>query len=350
METSEMNRYSRQIILPEFGLEGQHQLKNAKVLIIGAGGLGCPILQYLTSSGVGHIGIVDDDQVSESNLHRQILYDDSDLGKPKVVVAAEKLTRLNPFVKIDSHGIRLSQDNAKDIFVKYDLVIDGSDNFTTRYLVNDTCVALGKPLIFGSILKFEGQVSVFNYQNGPQYRDLFPDPPAEHEVPNCSEIGVIGILPGLIGMYMSYEAIKVICKLGETLSGKLLVINTLKNQHFLFNIQKKNNLSEIKTHIDEQPPYVEIKAEEFLRIRNNASKDILLVDVRESHEHLAHNLGGINIPLNSLSQRYKDIPIGKSIVLYCQRGIRSRSAASFLSNMYQGKIYSLSGGIEAIYE
>ncbi|MCH7411213.1 HesA/MoeB/ThiF family protein [Belliella sp. DSM 111904] len=350
MENLESKRYSRQIMLPEIGLEGQSLLKKAKVLVIGAGGLGCPILQYLAASGVGNIGIVDNDTVSISNLHRQILYNSNDLGKPKAPTAAEKLNMLNPFVKIDSFELRLAHDNAKAIFENYDLVIDGSDNFPTRYLVNDTCVSLGIPLIFGSILKFEGQIAVFNYQDGPQYRDLFPEPPAPDEVPNCSDIGVLGILPGLIGMYMANEAIKVICKLGETLSGKLLVINTLHNQHHIFKIQKKNHNPTIFEKMENVSTFSEMDAETFLGMQKNMSDEWLLIDVRELGDHEEQNLGGVNIPLNILPQKIKDIPSGKSIMFYCQHGTRSKSAASYMSKNYQGKIYSLSGGIEAIID
>ncbi|HEU0228924.1 MAG TPA: HesA/MoeB/ThiF family protein, partial [Arachidicoccus soli] len=188
MEKEELKRYNRQMILPELGLEGQEKLKSAKVLMVGAGGLGCPVLQYLVAAGVGEIGIIDDDVVDETNLHRQVLFYHEDIGLKKAEVAAQKLRKLNPFITIESFAERLSAENANEMFMNYDLIIDGSDNFQTRYLVNDTCVALGKALVFGSIFKFEGQVSVFNYKNGAQYRDIFPEPPPKDEVPNCAEI------------------------------------------------------------------------------------------------------------------------------------------------------------------
>ncbi|MFD2036564.1 molybdopterin-synthase adenylyltransferase MoeB [Belliella marina] len=350
MESLEINRYSRQIMLPEFGLEGQERLKKAKILVIGAGGLGCPILQYLTASGVGQLGIVDNDHVALSNLHRQILYNPNDIGKAKAPTAAKKLTELNPYVKTKVYDIRLDNENAKEIFEDYDLVIDGSDNFFTRYLVNDTCVEMGIPLIFGSILKFEGQVSVFNYQDGPQYRDLFPEPPPSDEVPNCSEIGVIGILPGLIGMYMANEAIKVICGLGETLSGKLMVINTLTNQSSIFNIQKRsqkknNNIATNKAIDIPEMDYPTLQSE-----LNSDPDSICVLDVREASEYNSHNIGGINIPLSELSSRIQELPQEKKLVICCQSGIRSKSAATYLSKHYSGEIFNLTGGLVTVFE
>jgi adenylyltransferase/sulfurtransferase len=239
LEHEELKRYNKQIMLPEIGLSGQNKLKSAKVLMIGAGGLGCPILQYLTAAGVGEIGIVDDDVVDLSNLHRQILYSTNDIGKSKATVAKEKLQLLNPHVKITSYDERFTINNAEAICKNYDLVIDGSDNFETRYLVNDTCVTLKKVLVFGSIFKFEAHIAVFNNQNGPNYRDVFPSVPPTNEAPNCIEIGVLGVLPGIAGAHMANEAIKIICGTGQILSGKLMIINTFHNTTHVFNVAKQ---------------------------------------------------------------------------------------------------------------
>jgi molybdopterin/thiamine biosynthesis adenylyltransferase len=220
MTNEELKRYDRHIILPEIGIEGQQKLMQASVLVIGAGGLGCPLLQYLVAAGVGTIGIVDDDTIDESNLQRQILYNIHDIGKAKVSVAIEKLSAQNPFCKFNSHQQRLAADNALEIIANYDIVVDGSDNFPTRYLVNDACVMLDKTLVFGSVFKFEGQVAVFNYNGSATYRCLYPDPPASEDVPNCSDIGVLGVLPGLTGLMQATEVINIITGLGEVLSNR----------------------------------------------------------------------------------------------------------------------------------
>lgn len=345
----ESKRYIRQVMLPEFGPAGQEKLKQAKVLVIGAGGLGCPILQYLAAAGVGHLGIIDNDQVSLSNLHRQILYHAGDIGKNKASKAAERIAVINPYVKAVPHCVRLGEPNAKALFEGYDLVIDGSDNFSTRYLVNDTCVALGIPLIFGSILKFEGQVSVFNYQDGPEYRDLFPEAPPADEVPNCSDIGVIGILPGLIGMYMANEAIKVICGIGQTLSGKLLVLDTLSNSNLVFDIPRKKKKG---TPIIHQAPleYHEINHSSYLTMLEADPEGIAIVDVREEVEFQRYNMGGINIPLQELADRMDEVPIDKPLLVCCQSGIRSQSAANLLSRHFSQDVYSLIGGLSQVPE
>jgi Dinucleotide-utilizing enzymes involved in molybdopterin and thiamine biosynthesis family 2 len=241
MDSAELKRYNRQILLPELGIEGQQKLKAAKVLVIGAGGLGSPVLLYLAAAGIGTIGVVDHDTVDESNLHRQILFNTTDIGKSKADTSVNKLQLLNPHVNLVSYPFKIELDNANSLIQDYDLVVDGSDNFPTRYLVNDTCVALNKPLVFGSIFKFEGQVSVFNYNGGVDYRALFPEPPAADEVPNCDEGGVIGSLPGIIGSYMANETIKLICGFGEVLSGKLLILNVLDNSSLILNIGKSVN-------------------------------------------------------------------------------------------------------------
>lgn len=236
LTTPELQRYLRQIMLPEIGLAGQEKLQQAKILVIGAGGLGCPVLQYLTAAGVGIIGIADNDAVDITNLHRQILYNIHDIGHNKATIAATKLSALNPFVQLQPITERVTEKNAEELIAGYDLIIDGSDNFTTRYLVNDTCVKLNKPFVSGAILGFEGQLSVYNYNGGPTYRCLFPEPSA---AANCAENGVLGILPGIIGAYMANEAVKIICHTGTVLSGKLLVINCLTNSSQVFEFSRQ---------------------------------------------------------------------------------------------------------------
>ncbi|WPV02041.1 HesA/MoeB/ThiF family protein [Mucilaginibacter sp. cycad4] len=344
LQTDELKRYSRQTILPEIGLSGQERLKCGKVLMVGAGGLGCPALQYLAAAGVGIIGIVDDDWVDISNLHRQILYTVADAGRPKAIVAKEKLVLLNPHTSVTAFAERLTAENAENICREYDLIIDGSDNFATRYLVNDTCVALNKPLVFGSIFKFEGQVSVFNYQDGPGYRDVFPEPPSSDEVPNCAEIGVLGVLPGIIGTYMANEAIKIICGIGETLSGKLMTINALDNSTCIFKIGKQQKQRQPKnaTTVVEVP---EIRMDELNNWLSECPDNILLIDVRETYEFEDYNIGGINIPLYELKDHIEKLPEGKKLIFCCQTGQRSKMAIQLLKSLFTGEMYSLKNGL-----
>ncbi|MCD0489900.1 HesA/MoeB/ThiF family protein [Pedobacter sp. MC2016-14] len=337
----ELKRYSRQIILPEIGISGQEKLKNAKVLMIGAGGLGCPVLQYLAAAGLGELGIVDDDVVDISNLHRQILYNGNDIGLSKAVVAREKLRLLNPNILITAYAVRITDENAGSILKGYDLVIDGTDNFETRYLVNDTCVSLKKPLVFGSIFKFEGHVSVFNLENGPNYRDFFPEAPPADEVPNCGEIGVLGVLPGIIGTYMANEAIKVICGIGETLSGKLLTIDALNNSTNIFKISK-----EVKPSTPVLPPPIkEMSMDELQILLVERPNETYLVDVREAYEFEEYNIGGTNISLYELTDHLKALPQDKKLVFCCQTGHRSIMAIRLLEPLFKGEMYSLKNGL-----
>jgi molybdopterin/thiamine biosynthesis adenylyltransferase/rhodanese-related sulfurtransferase len=347
LERDELKRYNRQIILPELGMYGQEKLKAAKVLMIGAGGLGCPVLQYLSAAGVGTIGIVDDDVIEISNLHRQVLYNTTDVGKPKATVAKQKLEALNPLIIINAHQERLTAENAERLISSYDLIIDGSDNFTTRYLVNDICVDLGKTLVFGSIFKFEGHVSVFNYQNGPNYRDVFPEPPADDEVPNCAEIGVIGVLPGMIGIYMANEVVKIICGIGEVLSGKFLTLNALNNRISLFNISKQEKITPKKASIkvDEPAANYEISMKVLNEWMVQNPDEIYLVDVREEYEYDDFNIGGINIPLYELNEQMNSLPIDKKLVFCCQTGQRSKMAIHLLKPVYKGEMYSVRNGV-----
>lgn len=335
MELPERKRYSRQIILPEMGMAGQEKLKAAKVLVIGAGGLGCPVLQYLVAAGVGTIGIVDDDTVDITNLHRQILYSADDVGKGKAETAARKLSATNPYVDLKAIPVRLDESNATEIISNYDLVIDGSDNFPTRYLANDICVELNKPLVFGSILRFEGHVSVFNYKGGPTYRCLFPE---AEEGDNCEVAGVIGILPGIIGTYMANETIKMICEIGEILSGKLLVLNALGNTNNIFSFNRSSAfpVKEIaKTDIPVAQPVTnkieEMFFEELEEKLESGAEDLYLIDVRENYEFEEDFIGGQNIPLSELPENITTFPVDKTIVFYCTTGKRSRIAATLLT-------------------
>jgi molybdopterin/thiamine biosynthesis adenylyltransferase/rhodanese-related sulfurtransferase len=340
----ELYRYNRQMILPELGLAGQEKLKAAKVLVIGAGGLGCPILQYLTSAGVGEIGIIDEDVVELSNLHRQILYAHTDIGQPKAKVAATKLNMLNPHVHTIVYNERFTAERATAICQDYSLVIDCSDNFSTRYLVNDICIALGKTLIFGSILQFEGQVAVFNHNGGANYRDLYPTPPTENI--NCVEGGVIGILPGIIGLYMANEALKLICGIGETLSGKLMTIDALNNTVLVFKIAPTKQHEPAKANtVKENSPIKEIDKITLDHLFETKADEVFLIDVREAYEHEDDNIGGINIPLYELTASLEAIPMDKKVVCYCQTGQRSKMAVQLLNGIYQGEVYSLKGGV-----
>lgn len=315
--------------------------------MIGAGGLGCPVLQYLVAAGVGEIGIVDDDVVDETNLHRQILFYHEDIGLKKAEVAAQKLRKLNPFIAIQSFVERLNSENAERIFRNYELVIDGSDNFATRYLVNDTCVALGKTLVFGSILKFEGQVSVFNYRNGTQYRDVFPDTPPEDEVPNCAEIGVIGVLPGIIGTFMANEAIKVLTGIGVVLSGKILTFNALETSLRVFHLTGAAPQIPVPSSQPASGKMSAITFDELSAKQQERPDAFFLIDVREEYEFEDFNIGGTNIPLYELQDRFSEIPSDRILVFCCQSSERSKSAIRLIGSLYQGTVLYLEGGVFA---
>ena len=341
------------MILPELGVEGQLKLKEAKVLMIGAGGLGCPVLQYLVAAGAGTIAIVDNDVVDETNLHRQILYSYADIGTKKALAAQKHLQALNPYVQVLAFPERLGPDNATTLLEPYDLVIDGSDNFPTRYLVNDTCLTLGKPLVFGSIFKFEGQVSVFNYQGGPSYRDLFPEPPQSGEVPNCAEIGVIGVLPGIIGCLMANEAVKVICEIGEVLSGRLLVFDALTNLSRTFTFAQSASApvqtagpsaASCSSPLQETEEIDMRLLNEWLK---SSQEDVHIIDVREPYEFEEYNIGGINIPLSDLSSEIEKLPLEGKIVFCCASGQRSKMAIAMARPLCKAELFNLQGGIAA---
>lgn len=347
LSTEEKKHYNRHIILNNIGLEGQEKLKQAKVLVIGAGGLGCPVLQYLTAAGVGTIGIIDNDTVDQSNLQRQVLFTYDDIGKPKAQVAANRLSKLNPFVVFNTYVELLSKENATSLFEDYDIIIDGSDNFPTRYLVNDAAVLTKKPLVFGAIFKFEGQLSVFNYNNGPTYRCLYPTAPTPGAVPNCSDIGVLGVLPGIIGSLQANEAIKLICSIGVPLSGQLLTYDTLTHRQFLLEFDKTEaaNIEHLEANYASfcgiTSDATEIETITLEEIEANMTKFNLL-DVREEWEHEAYNIGGQNIPLDELEERFDEIKTEKPLVVYCQSGVRSESAIDLLAELaFKGQLLKL---------
>ena len=347
MTAQEQKRYTRQIILPEIGLQGQQKLKQATVLVIGAGGLGCPVLQYLTAAGIGTIGIIDFDKVDESNLHRQVLYATEDIGKYKAEIAKEKLQKQNPYINIISHISYLTSNNALEIISTYDIIVDGSDNFSTRYLVNDACVLLKKVLVFGSIFKFQGQISVFNYKNGATYRCLYPEPPTEGDMPNCAEIGVMGTLPGIVGTLQANEVIKIITGVGEVLSGKLLTFDALSMEFRIFSINANAQNKTIKELIDYDifcGTIKEISAEE-LKQKVKLKEDFLLIDVREPNEYAQKNIGGILIPLAQLEKNLHRIDTEKEIIVYCASGVRSKKAATILKENNFKRVLSLKNGL-----
>jgi adenylyltransferase/sulfurtransferase len=348
-------RYNRHIILSEIGQAGQDKISNSKVLVIGAGGLGCPILQYLTAAGVGTIGIIDFDVVELSNLQRQVLFGTSSLGKNKAIAAKERLEDLNDAILIIAYAEKLSHQNTIDLFNQYDIIVDGTDNFETRYLVNDACIITNKPLVFGAIYKFEGQVSVFNYKNGPSYRCLFPNPPKQGSVPNCSEIGVLGVLPGIIGSMQANEVLKIILELGTTLSGKLLCYNALNSKISTLKINR-NEIS-IQSVLDEQDSFenkhlnigcqievIEVSISEII-----SEKNIQFIDIRESHEQpKVDHLNITYIPLSELEISLHKIDVSKKKALFCKSGMRSKHAVRVLQGLNINNCFSIPQGASEI--
>ncbi len=362
LSKEELARYSRHIIIPEFNIEGQKKLKAAKVLVIGTGGLGSPMLLYLAAAGVGTIGIVDFDVVDDSNLQRQVLFDVKDVGRPKVEAARERILGLNPHINVIAYNEHLSSKNAMEIFKDYDVVADGTDNFPTRYLVNDACVLTGIPNVYASIYRFDGQVSVFNYNNGPNYRDLYPEPPPPGLVPSCAEGGVLGVLPGIIGSLQANEVIKVITGIGETLSGRLFSFDALNFTTRIFKVAKdKNNpltgehptLKELIDYqqfcgiVPEAVPVVKEISVQELKQKFDAKEDFQLIDVREQHEYDFVNLGAELIPLNSITEQQHRIARDKPVVVHCKAGTRSAKAIAALEQYGFTNLYNLKGGIVA---
>ena len=364
---AEYARYNRHIIIPEFGLEGQKKLKATKVLVIGSGGLGSPVLLYLAAAGVGTLGIVDFDVVDDSNLQRQVLFGVDEIGKPKVEAAKQRLQSLNPHINIITYNTQLTSQNALDIIKDYNVVADGTDNFPTRYLVNDACLLLDKPNVYASIFQFEGQVSVFNYvdakgERGPNYRDLYPAPPPPGLVPNCAEGGVLGVLPGIIGSMQANEVIKIITGIGETLSGRFFVFDALTFETRTFNITRNENNPvngknpTITKLIDYEQfcgmkavekPIKEITVEEFDEWKTNG-ENIQVIDVREPSEFAEVNIGATLIPLGTIGENPDKIDKNKKVVVHCKLGGRSAKAIRELEEKFGfTNLYNLKGGITA---
>ncbi|WP_109302363.1 HesA/MoeB/ThiF family protein [Aquimarina sp. AU474] len=352
------SRYHRQIILSEIGTSGQNKLSASKVLVIGAGGLGCPALQYLTAAGIGTIGIIDFDTVEASNLHRQILYGENSIGKNKAIAAKDRLVDLNPDITINVYPEKLTTKNALSLFAAYDIILDGTDNFSTRYLVNDACVITGKPLAYGAIFKFEGQVAVFNYKNGPTYRCLFPEPPKAGSVPSCSEIGVLGVLPGIIGSMQANEVLKIILGIGDVLNGKLLMYDCLSTRFSSFSIQRVDK--QVSKILNTAKNFETIDYDLFcgiLHIKEKTAlevfqlKDIQYIDVREDHERpKIESLHPLYIPLGSLEKEMHKIDHEKETIVFCQSGVRSKKAVEILQKNGFQKISHVKGGAIALFE
>ena len=361
----ELLRYGRHLILPEVGLQGQRRLKASSVLLVGAGGLGSPLALYLAAAGVGRLGIVDFDRVEESNLQRQVLYGTSNLGRAKIEAAEARLADLNPHVEIETHAARLTSENALDLLRRYDVVADGTDNFPTRYLVNDACVLLGKPNAYGSIFRFEGQASVFDARRGPCYRCLYPEPPPPGLVPSCAEGGVLGVLPGVIGMIQGVEILKLLLDLGETLIGRLLLFDALAMRFREVRLEKDpacpicgeqptiRELIDYETFCGLTPAPAAADAELFeIGPRELAAAlergEVTLIDVRESHEYeITHIEGARLIPLGRLPERLGELDSSEEIVLHCHYGERSMRALEFLRQSGFRKLKNLRGGIDA---
>jgi sulfur-carrier protein adenylyltransferase/sulfurtransferase len=361
---AEVLRYSRHLLLPEVGVEGQRKLKAARVLTIGAGGLGSPLSLYLAAAGVGTIGIVDFDAVDLTNLQRQIVHGTSTLGHSKLESAKARLNDLNPNVSVETHETRLTSENALDLIREYDIVVDGTDNFPTRYLVNDACVLLGKPNVYGSIFRFEGQASLFYAKEGPCYRCLYSEPPPPGLVPSCAEGGVLGVLPGIIGSIQALETIKWIIGAGDLLVGRLVLFDALKLRFRELKLRKDPNCPICGEHptihelidyqafcgIGAEPDYsgLEISVEELVRERQGKGNDLVLIDVREPHEwEISHIDGARLIPLGQLPDRLGELDGHSEIVTHCHHGARSMKALEILKGAGFGKVRSLAGGIDA---
>ena len=372
-----MVRYARHLVLPEVGIEGQERLKQARVLVVGAGGLGSPVTLYLAAAGVGTLGLVDFDQVDATNLQRQILHGTSDVGRPKLDSAHDRLSDINPHVELVLHATRLTSDNALEIIENYDMVVDGTDNFPTRYLVNDACVLLGKPNIYGSVFRWEGQVSVFAVDGGPCYRCLFREPPPSGLVPNCAEGGVLGVLPGVVGSLQALETIKLILGKGESLAGRLLIFDALDLSWREMSLSRNPDCPVCG---DEPTQTGLIDYEDFCGVRSGDAPDTtetetampadeiseidpselaerlatadppFLLDVREPYEWHIANLepgGAVLIPLAEVQDRLDEIPTDREVVVYCRSGQRSATAVRTLLASGLTRVHNLRGGVLA---
>lgn len=362
LSPSEMARYARHIAIPEFNVEGQKKLKAAKVLCIGSGGLGSPLLLYLAAAGVGHLGIVDFDVVDDSNLQRQVLFTVDDVGKSKAETAKKRLEALNPHINITVYNMPFTKDNALDLVKDYDVVVDGTDNFPTRYLVNDACVLANKVNVYGSIFRFEGQVSVFNYLNedgtrGPNYRDMFPEPPPPGLVPNCAEGGVLGVLPGIIGSMQASEVIKVITGVGEPLAGRLFLFDAATFTTRTLKVRKnpKTKITELINYelfcgilpTEEEKVIKEVTVQELYDLKTKGA-DFQLIDVREAYEFDIANLDGELIPKGQIIAEVDKIAKDKQVIIHCRSGKRSADVIRELEQLYHfDNLYNLKGGILA---
>ena len=353
LTAEEKYRYSRHLLLEEVGLEGQEKLKQAKVLVIGAGGLGCPVLLYLAAAGVGTIGVIDFDTIDASNLQRQTLFSTDDVGRSKAEVAKEKLNANNPFINVIAYNEELTNKNSLEIFSAFDIIVDGTDNFHTRYMVNDACLIANKPFVYGAIHKFEGQVSVFNYQEGPTYRCLFPTPPIAESIPSCSEVGVIGVLPGIIGTQQANEVIKIILGIGNVLSGRLLIYNALQSSFMEIKINKTSvevyNKEEFLKFDYQGYCEVSIVLEKSITLEElaNLSSDIFVVDVRGVWEQpQLENKRILHAPLQEIDDYVKEIPTDKKVYFICQHGVRSKVAIEYLEKEYNfTNLINVEGGM-----
>lgn len=362
----EYRRYARHMVLPEFGLAGQQKLKASRVLVVGAGGLGSPVLLYLAAAGVGTIGLVDFDLVDESNLQRQVIHTTADIGKWKVVSASETIASLNPNIKIAPFESKLTSKNALEVLGEFDVVVDGTDNFPTRYLLNDACVLLGIPNVYGSIFRFEGQASVFCVKEGPCYRCLYPEPPPPDVVPNCAEGGVLGVLPGIVGSIQATETIKLLTGIGETLAGRLLLIDALTMRFREMKLKKNpdcplcGSRPTIRSLIDydefcgvklKEPVHGDQVNEELtvreLKERMDRGEELFLLDVRETYEYELANLKGHLIPMRQLKTRLGELDPTKEMIVYCHVGGRSARAVEFLRQNGFSRARNLQGGIDA---
>ena len=362
LSPEEFIRYSRHLSLPEVGIEGQTKIKSSKVLVVGAGGLGSPVSLYLAAAGIGTIGMVDFDIVDESNLQRQVLFGMDQIGKSKLESAKERLTNLNPHTNYILHETALSSENALDIIKDYDIVVDGTDNFPTRYLVNDACVILNKPNVYGSIYRFDGQISVFNHENGPCYRCLYPSPPPPNLVPSCAEGGVLGVLPGIIGTMQANEALKLILGIGDLMVNRFLLFDALTFEFNELKIHKNNDcvscgdnpsitkLIDYKQFcgiesVNEKVAFSELEATELQQQLDNGASPII-IDVREDFElEISKIEGSLHIPMNQIPNRLNELNPENDYVIICRTGVRSLQICEFLSNQNFRSIANLSGGI-----
>jgi len=376
LDPAEVRRYGRHLVIPEVGIEGQRRLKSASALLVGTGGLGSPLALYLAAAGVGRIGVVDFDRVDESNLQRQVLFDAGDVGRLKVEAAAERLRKINPHVAIETHAVRLSAANALELLGPYDVIADGSDNFATRYLVNDACVLLGKPDVWGAVQRFEGQLAVFWALHGPCYRCLFPEPPPAGAVPSCAEAGVLGVLPGIVGAMQASEVLKLLLGIGEPAVGRLLVFDALGFRFRELTVKKSESCpvcspqptqrglieyadlcgdlpSREETMVvaddafDRPWDALEVEPGELAQWRQEG-RDMQLVDVRQPVEHaIAHLSGATLLPLPELVSRVAELDPARPVVVYCHHGPRSLRATQWLRQQGFPRVASLAGGIDA---